>query len=267
MSTIETTQHLASSLRPLFRMWPAYNVGEGFIQLAAAFWERYELSFCCTCPYRHQLLNSLGFFVCLYDRKVLFMSNRPFDWDVTGRNLVLLYGLAPAYFLILIMLEYSQDGGSGGIFGRFLRWLRGLYERAMLQWYGVTTANGSDLRNEDGQVQPQSSLDEDVILEASFVLGRKELENTAPIVLKNLWKIYPPSAGLFGTMLKRMRHFLGFFCRVRRRDLVGANNLGNSDGGQYIPRQAVRGLTTAITQGETFGLLGANGAGKWNSNR
>ena len=40
MSTIETTQDLAESLLPLFRVWPAYNVGEGLILLSAAFWER-----------------------------------------------------------------------------------------------------------------------------------------------------------------------------------------------------------------------------------
>ena len=40
MSTIETTQDLADSLLPLFRMWPAYNVGEGMILLSTAFWER-----------------------------------------------------------------------------------------------------------------------------------------------------------------------------------------------------------------------------------
>lgn len=40
MSTLDTTKDLAESLLPLFRMWPAYIVGEGFIQLATAFWER-----------------------------------------------------------------------------------------------------------------------------------------------------------------------------------------------------------------------------------
>jgi hypothetical protein len=40
MSTLEDTQAAAESLHPLFRLWPAFNVGEGFIQLASAFWER-----------------------------------------------------------------------------------------------------------------------------------------------------------------------------------------------------------------------------------
>ena len=29
----------------------------------------------------------------------------------------------------------------------------------------------------------------------------------------------------------------------------------------FLPKRAVRGVTTAIPQGETFGLLGVNGAG------
>jgi hypothetical protein len=40
MTQIETTQDAAESLRPLFRLWPAYNIGEGFIELASAFLER-----------------------------------------------------------------------------------------------------------------------------------------------------------------------------------------------------------------------------------
>ena len=40
MSSLENTKDIAESLQPLFRMWPAYNVGEGFINLAISFWER-----------------------------------------------------------------------------------------------------------------------------------------------------------------------------------------------------------------------------------
>jgi ABC-2 family transporter protein len=40
MASIETTKDLAESLLPLFRMWPGYLLGESFIQLASAFWER-----------------------------------------------------------------------------------------------------------------------------------------------------------------------------------------------------------------------------------
>lgn len=41
MSSIESTEDVADALRPLFRMWPAYNVGEGFIQLSASYFQRY----------------------------------------------------------------------------------------------------------------------------------------------------------------------------------------------------------------------------------
>ena len=40
MSSIESTQSIAEGLRPYYRTWPAYNVGEGFIQLSSAYWER-----------------------------------------------------------------------------------------------------------------------------------------------------------------------------------------------------------------------------------
>lgn len=40
MSTIEDTAEVAESLRLFFRLWPAYNVGEGFIALAGAYWAR-----------------------------------------------------------------------------------------------------------------------------------------------------------------------------------------------------------------------------------
>lgn len=40
MSTLETTKAIARALQPIFRMWPAYNVGDGLLQLSSAFWER-----------------------------------------------------------------------------------------------------------------------------------------------------------------------------------------------------------------------------------
>jgi len=40
MDSIETTKSIAAGLRPLFRTWPAYNVGDGMIEMSNAFWER-----------------------------------------------------------------------------------------------------------------------------------------------------------------------------------------------------------------------------------
>lgn len=40
MDSIDSTKDVAAALQPLFRMWPGYLLGDSFIQLASAFWER-----------------------------------------------------------------------------------------------------------------------------------------------------------------------------------------------------------------------------------
>ena len=227
MSTIDTTEDTADSLQPLFRMWPAYNVGEGFIQLARTFWER----------------------------EILGSEKRPFDWDVTGRSLTLLYSLAPVYFLILLLLEYSEDGGSGGVVGRSLRYARGSYERTMLSWYGVRKARNS-LLLDDG-LDDSEEQDEDVRQEELFVKSKPGLQESAPVVLRDLWKIYPPSTGILGAITGSIRKFICCICVVVRPQSSPKDTNERS-----LPRRAVRGLTTFVKEGETLGLLGANGAGK-----
>jgi len=130
MTTLEQTRDLASTLLPLFRLWPAFNIGEGFIELSSAYWER----------------------------EVLFSNKRPFDWEVTGRSIALLYGLAPAYMLILLFLEYADDGGSGGLAGRVLRYIKGSYDRIMLSVHGVRKV-GNKLTLDDGLVDLQPNDD------------------------------------------------------------------------------------------------------------
>jgi ABC-type multidrug transport system ATPase subunit len=227
MSTIDTTEDLADSLQPLFRMWPAYNVGDGFIQLSTAFWER----------------------------EILGSEKRPFDWDVTGRSLALLYSLAPVYFLILLLLEYSEDGGSGGVVGRSLRYARGSYERIMLSWYGVRKS-GNSLLLDDG-LDESEEQDEDVRHEELYVKSKPGLQESAPVVLRDLWKIYPPSAGIVGAITGSIRKLICCICVV-----VRPQNSPKDTNERSLPRRAVRGLTTFVKEGETLGLLGANGAGK-----
>lgn len=157
---------------------------------------------------------------CVVDREILFGERNPFDWDVTGKTITLLYCLAPVYFLLLLMLEYAGDGGSGGWIGRGLRRIRGSYDRLVLSCHGVHSNNGQiDISN---NCTEGTNSDEDVLTEEEYVNSTPGLEASAPILMKNLWKAFPPSGG----------------CRRRRK-----------------PRLAVRGLSVAIHQGETFGLL------------
>jgi ABC-type multidrug transport system fused ATPase/permease subunit len=182
---------------------------------------------------------------------VLFSDKQPLDWGVTGKSIALLYGLGPVYFLILLFLEYSDDGGSGGVVGRVLRYLRGSYDRMMLRWYGVEKVNGQLCLN-DGLAE--AAVNEDIKTEEEFVKGDANLHMSAPVVMRDLWKIYPPSVGVLGGLLASFKWFI-CCCRPNR-----PNQEGNDE--RVLPRRAVRGLTAAVQKGETFGLLGSNGAGK-----
>jgi hypothetical protein len=218
MTALEDTQALAASLLPLFRLWPAFNVGEGFVELSSSYWER----------------------------EVLFSEKRPFDWEVAGRSIALLYGLAPAYFLILLFLEYADDGGSGGFAGRVLRYIKGSYERIVLAVHGVKKV-GNKLTLDDGLVD--LAPNDDVKKEAAFVNGKPNLHKSAPIVLRDLWKVFPPSIGLLGGLLNRIKWLL-CCCGIGEK----SNRKEGSDGDHSGPRRAVRGLTAAVQRGETFGL-------------
>ncbi len=118
------------------------------------------------------------------------------------------------------MLEYSGDGGSGGLLGRALRYIRGSFDRLLLSRHGVKQVDGQisiDCDHARG-----TNSDEDVLQEEEYVKSTPFLESSAPVVMKDLWKVFPAPLGCFG----------------KRR-----------------PRLAVRGLSVAIHKGETFGLL------------
>jgi len=218
MTALEQTRNLAITLLPLFRLWPAFNIGEGFIELSSAYWER----------------------------EVLFSEKRPFDWEVTGRSIALLYGLAPVYMLILLFLEYANDGGSGGFAGRFLRYVRASYDRTMLSLNGVRKV-GNKLTLDDGLVD--LTANDDVQKENEFVNSKPDLHKTSPIVLRDLWKVFPPSIGLLRGLIKRIKWLL-CCCGLGNRKSA----MDDSDGDRSGPRRAVRGLTAAVQRGETFGL-------------
>jgi len=70
LNAIEKTQSLARILRNIFRLWPAFNLGDGLVAITGAFWER----------------------------NVLGMESHPFDWDIAGFPLLLLFALSIPYF-------------------------------------------------------------------------------------------------------------------------------------------------------------------------
>ena len=76
LDSLETTEHIAEGLLPLFRTWPPFLLGEAFLSMAANYWER----------------------------EATGGTTGPFSWDVCGRSITLLYTLSLPYFFILLIL-------------------------------------------------------------------------------------------------------------------------------------------------------------------
>lgn len=235
MDSIETTQDLAQLLRKLFRMWPAFNLGEGLIQLSSAFWER----------------------------EALAESSRPFDWQVAGLPLLLLYGLSVPYFAVVLLFEGACDGG---IIGVFRHWTMITCENLVLRWYGVRERAGA-LFLDDGLADNMLNRDEDVEQELHLIVENyEEMKHSAPVLFRNVWKIYlPPSSGLFGLFLAPIFRSLGIFGRCFCYALCAKEvpaSVRQEEKHALLPKRAVRGMSVAVRQGETFVLLGINGSGK-----
>lgn len=180
----------------------------------------------------------------MYSREVLGVDKSPFDWDVCGIHVALLYLESIPYFLLVIFMEYSGDGGSGGFIGRFLRFVRTTTDRTKLAFYGVGTKY---------QFVDETEMDPDVKLENETVANQKNLlKDEASVLLVNLWKIFPPPISLVG-------RFVGLFRKLW--NCLLQRNSEEVDSSKK-PKTAVRGLSTAVKRGDTFGLLGVNGAGK-----
>ena len=159
-----------------------------------------------------------------------------------------------------MVLEYSDDGGSGGLLGRGLRAVFNYWNKLVLKFYGirlaVDEADGAhySLLGDDEQAP---RVDGDVAEERQYVNKNSEvLRQSAPVVMLNLWKIYPPSVGVLGSCIKRVRQFFAFFFRYC---YPGGFTDENDEKKAFIPKQAVRGVSTVIKKGETYALLGANG--------
>ena len=221
MDSIESVRDLAEALRPWFRSWPAYNVGDGFIMMASAFWEN----------------------------KVKERNKNPFDWDVCGKTLLILYVLSIPYFILLLLLEYSNDGGAGGPIGHFLRSWKDTCEKFVLKCY----KEGRHDNELDVTEELRGKPDDDVETEKTFISENlNSLKKNAPLVISKLWKIYPPSVGIVGVLLSRFWRFI--------RRLFPCSR--NADSPMYMPKRAVQDVSTIVATGECYGLLGSNGSGK-----
>ena len=228
MDSIESTEDIAKGLLPLFRTWPAFNVGDGFLRMATAFWERRVLG------------NT---------------EMTPFKWSVCGKTLALLYGLSPVYFSLLLGLEYTQDGGAGGFVGDLFRSFKQWTDGRILRLYGVRTG-GKKLLLNDGL--REGTRDEDVEEEEAFVSEElEELKVASPVLIENLWKIYPPSIGMFGALFNGiLLSVRGCLCCCRRWcSKPHAEGEGEDDGPQtkHLPKRAIRGLSLSPSKrGRSF---------------
>jgi len=208
-----------------------------------------------------RVFSGLTFYFCFQCcREILSRDKRPLDWDVAGKPIAIIYLLTIPYVLLLLLLEYSADGGAGGVLGRLLRQVRGTLETVSLRWHGVRQAeDGTSLLLEDGlDTDGERAEDDDVAEECSFVKQNKNaLKDEASVLLVDLWKVYPPSVGMFGSIFASLRRTIGFiFCHWWRRGHRSEDNEERAKA--FPPKRAVRGLTTAITEGETYGLLGVS---------
>jgi ABC-type multidrug transport system ATPase subunit len=126
----------------------------------------------------------------------------------------------------------------------------------LLRIHGVKHVNGT-LALDDGLIDDKDVLDDDVLAEERHVNENCAVfKQTAPIMYHNLWKVYPPSVGLLGSMIASLRQFLGEMC------CCGKGVKPEEQRRAYLPKRAVRGVSTVVEEGETYALLGANGAGK-----
>ena len=221
MRALESTQATAAVLVHFFRFFPAYNVGEALINLASSF----------------------------FMRTILGKDVSPFDYHVCGMNMLNMFALSIGYFILLLLLEEAEFGGGGGIVGEKLWQLGAWLEKHKLKLYGVHEVNGRLIADDglDDTSGGEIVDDDDVVEERKLVNENTEsMRHESAVMIKGLWKVYPPSLGMASGIMK-----------VLRKSLCGQS----SDASKGVKR-AVRGVTTNVPKGEIYGLLGVNGAGK-----
>jgi ABC-type Na+ transport system ATPase subunit NatA len=150
-----------------------------------------------------------------------------FDWDITGRNTVFMLVESVGYFLAVLLTEFPP-------LQQAVHWVDG--KRVALIPPPPPPRHGVDQDVAEEQQRVKAlALALGVASSASAATTSNELEGgvvstageaSCALLLRDLVKTYPPS-------------------------LLGGN-----------PKHAVRGVSLACSDGERFGLLGINGAGK-----
>ena len=165
--------------------------------------------------------------------------------------------LSLPYSFLVLVFEYANDGGAGGLLGRALRAISYQWTKLMLAWHGIKMSADGESSDYASLNDDKLADDEDVVRERQYVAkNSEELRHTAPVVLNNLWKIYPPSVGVIGAFFLKVRRVIASIFAKCSKTIVASEE---EDAKTFVPKQAVRGVHTAIKKGETYALLGANG--------
>ena len=102
----------------------------------------------------------------MIDREFLGANLDPFTSPVLRGSLLLNYFLSIPYFIILLLLEYSTDGGSGGYLGKALRWVRECLNQQQLKNLGIMKELKDESRKAANEANNMRSvLDKDAVRE------------------------------------------------------------------------------------------------------
>lgn len=221
MINVPDTREIGETLVHVFRFFPPYNIGEGLINLSAAF----------------------------YSNEILDQGISYFRWEVIGRNLVFMVAEAVGYFLAVLLTEFPP---LKQIFYRLDRYRVSLAgtppapktspdediiaeERRVEQIFasGECTnwrqKSGNAVRGK-GEKEDSSGTERDLIKdpEGENKLDDEESNNSPPVlVLKNLVKTYPPS--ILGGKPKFAVRGMSLSCSEGERfGLLGINGAGKT---------------------------------------
>eukprot|EP00981_Chlorochromonas_danica_P000854 scaffold204_cov208-Ochromonas_danica.AAC.1 len=226
MDSIEETQPAAEALVHLFRFFPAYNIGDSFINLSTSY----------------------------YENTILGEDVGPFDWEVCGRSLVFMFLEAIGYGCIVLLSESST-----------IRVWMGKYNSYQARKYGPppppkneidddVKAEEETVRKYDTRARRSNRLNQEAI---SPMFDPEHADSTpapsSPSIVE-MATVRDDSSDLEEGSQNDLPR-LALLISDLVKTYVPLDFSGK-------PKYAVRGLSLACSEGERFGLLGINGAGK-----
>ena len=234
MQAIPRTTALASRLRILFRIFPPFNLADGFARLSL-----------CDVDSRCLLITEDG----IDTTRIV----SPFNYYVLGGDIMFLAIDAVVYFAITLIIEELQTRNIvHPIYYRIFSWLKSM-------GLDITSSSTSEARTADTRVlhaivgdsvdatasQQRDGFggaveeDEDVVAEKVRV---RCLLDATKSEGSNVPSVHPPDANPVITLYELRRVFFpSIFAQ---------------------PKVAVQSLSFSVPSGECFGFLGVNGAGK-----